>query len=247
MRFLAEEGYCDLHLHAVPNIDDGARSMEAALDMLKGLHDLGYRHFVVTPHADDHRFTYSLDLIRMRFQRLQEAVAAAGLPIDLDCGAEYTYGERLRSDIENKRVFTLAGSRYVLMELPEAFIPATMPSTLYGFARHDVYPVLAHPERCRPFQDDPEALERLATGRALVQVSFRSLAGTFGRTIKKTAWRLVEEDIADLVATDCHSPRDLKKVVQPVLKALNKRLDPSHFHRLMISFPKRMVDGNMPS
>ena len=48
-----------------------------------------------------------------------------------------------------------------------------------------------------PFQDDPEALERLATGRALVQVSFRSLAGTFGRTIKKTAWRLVEEDIAD--------------------------------------------------
>ncbi len=247
MQFLAERGYCDLHLHAVPNIDDGARSMEAALDMLKGLYDLGYRHFVVTPHADDNRFTYGLDVIRMRFQQLQEAVAASGLPIDLACGAEYTYGERLRADIASKTVFTLAESRYVLMELPEAFIPATMPSTLYGFARHDVYPVLAHPERCRPFQDDPEALERLASGRALVQVSFRSLAGTFGRTIKKTAWRLVEGDIADLVATDCHSPRELRKVVQPVIKALNKRLEPGHLERLMVSFPRRLVGEDRPS
>ena len=55
-----------------------------------------------------------------------------------------------------------------------------------------------------------DALAGLASGRALVQVSFRSLAGTFGRTIKKTAWRLVEEEIADLVATDC-TPENFAK------------------------------------
>ena len=58
MQFKAESGYCDLHLHAVPGLDDGVRSMDDALEMLKGLVDVGYRHFVVTPHADDHRFTY---------------------------------------------------------------------------------------------------------------------------------------------------------------------------------------------
>ena len=118
-----------------------------------------------------------------------------------------------------------------------------MASTLYGFASHDVYPVLAHPERCKPYQANPAALETLAAGRALVQVSFRSLAGTFGRTIKKTAWRLVEDGIADLVATDCHSPREIRKVVRPVVKALNKRLSATHLRRLMIDFPKRMVEA----
>ena len=59
MELSAEKGFCDLHLHIVPGIDDGSRSMSDSLDILRGLYDHGYRHFVATPHADDHRFTYS--------------------------------------------------------------------------------------------------------------------------------------------------------------------------------------------
>jgi len=243
MKLDAEIGYCDLHLHAVPGIDDGARSIEASLDMLSGLYDVGYRHFVVTPHADDHRFTYTQEDIADAFQILRDAVQTKGLAIDLACGAEYTYGERLRQDVNNRRTLTLADTRYVLMELPEEFVPATMPETLYGFGTGGVYPVLAHPERCRPYQENPEALARLAAGRALVQVSFRSLAGTFGRSIKKTAWALVENETADLVATDCHSPREINKIVKPVLKKLARRLDEGHFARLMSSYPRQLLLG----
>ncbi len=241
MQLNAEKGFCDLHLHIVPGIDDGARTMADSLEILRGLRDCGYRHFIATPHADDHRFTYPDSAIAAGFSDLREAVEAASLDIDLGQGAEYTYGERLRRDIAERRAMTLADSRYVLLELPEEFIPATMPSTLFGFGASGYYPVLAHPERCKPFQDNPDALAALASGRALVQVSFRSLAGTFGRTIKKTAWRLVESETADLVATDCHSPRELRKVIRPVMKELRRRLDPGHLNRLMSSFPRRML------
>ena len=241
MELKSEKGFCDLHLHIVPEIDDGARSIEASLEILRGLYACGYRHFVATPHADDHRFTYSRSEIDRGFARLAEAVASSDLPIDLGKGVEYTYGERLRRDVVDRRAMTLSDSRYVLLELPEEFIPATMPETLFSFGLSGYYPVLAHPERCKPFQDDIDALSRLASGRALVQVSFRSLAGTFGRTIKKTAWRLVEEEIADLVATDCHSPREIRKVVEPVIKKLHQRLDPVHLNRLMSTFPRRML------
>jgi protein-tyrosine phosphatase len=244
MKLHAEIGYCDLHLHAVPGIDDGARSIDASLEMLSGLFDVGYRHFVVTPHADDVRFTYSQQDIADAFSILADAVDASGLQIDLACGAEYTYGERLRQDVHSRNVLTLADTRYVLMELPEEFMPATMPETLYGFASDGVYPILAHPERCKPYQKDPEALRRLAAGRALVQVSFRSLAGTFGRAIKNTAWTLVEDEIADLVATDCHSPREINKVVKPVLKKLARRLKPGHFSQLMSSYPRQLLQGS---
>jgi protein-tyrosine phosphatase len=238
---MPDPGYYDLHLHVLPGLDDGARTIDASLEMLEGLRAVGYRHFVATPHCDDHRFTYAWDRVDAAYAELREAVERRGLDVDLRRGAEYTYGPRFHAHVTERRAVTLADSRYVLLELPEAFMPATMPTALFDVGAHGYYPVLAHPERCKPFHDDVPRLAELANGRALVQVSFRSLAGTFGRTIKRTAWRLVTDEVADLVATDCHSPRELKKVVQPVIKALEKRLDPDHLDRLMRRFPARML------
>ena len=124
-------------------------------------------------------------------------------------------------------------------------MPNTMPSALFQVGLKGYYPILAHPERCRVFHNDVEALANLAAGRALIQVSFRSLAGTFGRTIKKTSWRLVEDGIADLVATDIHSPRELKKVVRPVLRDLGKRLSPSRLSELLSDFPRSLLEEGM--
>ncbi|MEE2785929.1 MAG: CpsB/CapC family capsule biosynthesis tyrosine phosphatase [Myxococcota bacterium] len=242
LRRSTELGLCDLHLHILPNIDDGARDVTASVEILEGLFDLGYRHFVATPHAPSRRrWRYDRALIQTRFEELVEAVEASGLPIDLGCGAEYTYGEGFRMDIDGQNAMTIDDSKYVLMELPEDYIPSTMPMTLFSISTQGYYPILAHPERCAPYHQDPSALEELASGRALIQVSFRSLAGTFGRRIKKAAWTLVESGAADLVATDCHSPRELKKVIRPVVKSLSKRVSKARLDVLMGQLPRRMI------
>ncbi len=233
--------YHDLHLHVLPGIDDGARDMRSSVDMMRGLADLGFTRLVGTPHYDAERHTYGRDRISGLRDQVQAAADDAGIEIEVLFGAEYAYGQRFHNDVTSRSAITLAGSRYILLELPEAFMPATMADTLFQVGTAGYYPVLAHPERCEPFHDDVARLERLAGGRALIQVSFRSLAGTFGRAIKRTAWTLVTEDIADLVATDCHSPRELKKIVKPVLKQLNRRLDPDHRDRLMRRFPAKML------
>lgn len=238
---MTDGGYQDLHLHILPGIDDGARSLEASLEMARGLADVGYSRLVATPHTDDRRHPYGRERISALHKEVVEALAAEGIELALEYGAEYKYGPRLYADLQARSLVTLAGSRYVLLELPEAFMPDSMATTLFELGAAGYYPVIAHPERCKPFHGDPERLERLVRGRAIIQVSFRSLAGTFGRTIKKTAWHLVTHELADLVATDCHSPRELKKIVRPVLKALEKRLDPNQFDRLMRRFPLRML------
>ena len=239
-------GYHDLHLHVLPGIDDGARNLEASLEMMRGLADLGFERLVATPHYDAERHTYGPERISALRDQVAEAALAAGVEIELGWGAEYAYGQRFHQDVTQKNAVTLNGSRYVLLELPEAFMPASMADTLFQVGAAGYYPVLAHPERCEPFHDDVPRLEALAGGRALIQVSFRSLAGTFGRAIKRTAWTLVTEDIADLVATDCHSPRELKKIVRPVLKQLARRIDADHQDRLMRRLPAKMMaaEGN---
>ena len=237
----ASKGFIDLHLHALAHVDDGVKTVEAGLEMVKGLSELGFSELVTTPHRDFRRWYYTDDALRESFSALREAIRRSGVHIRLGLGAEYTYGGQFHDEITNGTARTIDGGRYVLLELPEKHMPHTIPTALFQVGLKGYYPILAHPERCRPFQDNVDALANLASGRALVQVSFRSLAGTFGRTIKKTAWRLVEEEVADLVATDCHSPRELRKVVAPVLAELQNRLPPYRVDHLLCDFPRTLI------
>ena len=43
-------GFVDLHSHWVSSIDDGARSTSEGIDLLRGLHDVGFSTVVATPH-----------------------------------------------------------------------------------------------------------------------------------------------------------------------------------------------------
>ena len=238
-----ESGFVDLHLHALPGLDDGVRSVSDSVAMLSGLYELGFTSLVSTPHRDFRRWAYSDHELADSFASVEKALGETGLPIELGLGCEYTYGDQFHEEVNAGIARTIGDTNLVLVELPEKYMPHAIPQALFKVGLAGYYPVLAHPERCAPFQADWESLAELASGRALVQVSFRSLAGTFGRSIRKTAWRLVSEGVADLVATDCHSPRELKKVVAPVLKALQKALSPSEFDRLMVEFPRSLLEG----
>jgi protein-tyrosine phosphatase len=240
---MMESGFVDLHLHALPGLDDGVRTVSDSVAMLSGLCELGFTSLVTTPHRDFRRWSYSDEALESAFASVKTAVAEAGLPIEFRLGCEYTYGEQFHSEINAGIARTIADTDLVLLELPEKHMPHAIPQALFQVGIAGYYPILAHPERCAPFQSNWEDLAELASGRALVQVSFRSLAGTFGRSIRKTAWRLVTEGVADLVATDCHSPRELKKVVAPVLKSLRKSLSPADLDRLMRSFPRSLLEG----
>ena len=40
----------DMHSHLIPGIDDGAPDIETSLQLIGGLHALGYRKIITTPH-----------------------------------------------------------------------------------------------------------------------------------------------------------------------------------------------------
>ena len=41
----------DMHSHLVPGIDDGAKTMEDSLNMVRSLADMGFRSIITTPHT----------------------------------------------------------------------------------------------------------------------------------------------------------------------------------------------------
>jgi len=64
--------------------------------------------------------------------------------------------------------------------------------------------VLAHPERCPALQRDRSMLERLVASGALASVTAGSLAGRFGRTVRRFSLELVRDGLVHNVASDAH-------------------------------------------
>ena len=63
----------DLHLHILPNVDDGVKSLAASLETVRGLCELGFSELVTTPHRDFQRWSYSEEALQESFERVRGA------------------------------------------------------------------------------------------------------------------------------------------------------------------------------
>src|SRR5262249_51485503 len=67
-------GFVDLHSHWVAAIDDGARSTEEAIAMLRELHQAGFDVVVATPHMRPGMFDNDKLSIERAFERTRAAM-----------------------------------------------------------------------------------------------------------------------------------------------------------------------------
>ena len=73
----------DFHSHILPGIDDGARTLEEAVQLAEGMAGWGFERITCTPHITN-KFRNTPDTIRPAFEKLQEALYAKGGK----CGAQ---------------------------------------------------------------------------------------------------------------------------------------------------------------
>lgn len=193
----------DLHLHLLPGIDDGAASLDESRQMLGGLRDLGFRAVVVTPHL----------MARLQpdeqWQVAAALAAVAGEATDyglrVDLGYEVALTPDLPARLEAGEPVTLAGSRTILVELPAVGWPTYTESTLFALQAAGYKPLLAHPERYQAVQDDPDLALDLVSRGILLQVTFGSFVGLFGKRARKAAETLLRRQAIHVLASDAHS------------------------------------------
>jgi protein-tyrosine phosphatase len=203
-------GFVDVHSHVVPSGDDGAASIAEGLGLCRIALDDGIRILFATPHAhapwDTYpRTAYRIDLFEASFPVLRDEVAAWGL--DLRRGWEVYPTELLHSDPAE---FVLEGTRGVLIEFPGSWLEIEDPLAVVAEAaliveEAGLVPVLAHPERCRAVAHDPGSIRPFVERGWLVCLNAPSLVGRHGGTAERTAWRLLDEGLAGLAASDGHS------------------------------------------
>lgn len=202
-------GFVDVHSHTVPSLDDGARSVEEAVELCRLAVDAGTCILYATPHVHAAWDSYPWSRTRARtFAKAFPVVhgRAAVLGLDLRRGAEVYPSELLERDPAD---FVLQGTEAVLLEFPGSWVRISEPIALVAracgaVAAAGLVPVLAHPERCRAVATQPGAVEPLVERGALLCLNGPSLIGGHGETAQQVGWELVERGLVALVASDGH-------------------------------------------
>ncbi|WP_311519440.1 tyrosine-protein phosphatase [Paenibacillus albidus] len=194
----------DIHSHILPFMDDGAADWEAALAMAKDAHADGITTVIATPHHANGQYMNSGPGIRQAVELMNERLHQNNIPLQVLSGQEIrVYGELLY-DLEQGELLSLAGSRYMLLEMPSSRIPRNMAEVCHELVIQGFVPVIAHPERNAEVASDPSRLESLMELGVLGQVTAQSLAGAFGSKLQKLSLELCRRNLVHVIASDAH-------------------------------------------
>jgi protein-tyrosine phosphatase len=191
--------FADIHSHVVPSGDDGVQSVSEALTLGRDAFAHGTWLLYGTPHVSP-----ALPLHEERERRIRKAFAELRerLPLELRLGFELTPMPSLLE--EDPWRYVLDQTEHVLVEIP--FVGSAELFLEVGAWIEDagLTPVVAHPERTEAVLTNPGLADELAERGWLLQVNATSLVGYHSPEMERQGWRLIDDGIAALVASDGH-------------------------------------------
>ena len=242
----AQTGYVDLHCHYIAAVDDGVRTEEEGVRLCQELAKIGYARVVATPHMRSDMFDNDKAALLAGFERFSAKHAQLpGMP-ELGIGAEHYCDESFFERFERGETIAYPGGHAALVELPSDHVPARIEHRLYRMFLKGVRPVLAHPERNAGLFKSTAPIERLLEMGALPLLDVMSLIGKYGRTPRKTAERMLEEDIYFAACSDSHKPEDVATVAEGI-ERLQKLVGREHADELLGANPRRILEGDFDS
>jgi len=188
----------DLHSHLLPAVDDGSRSVEQSVGVLRHMAERGITDVCLTPHL---RANETVDAPPARHDEAFAALRAQapGLP-RLHRGAEVMLDRPLPLEPDSMRRITLGGTHYILVEFPRLVAVDAVTNALTRVRDAGLTPVLAHPERYGCCTVEAVAYWRNIGARMQVDATTLHSPQTRGQRARQ----LVAAGLADILAGDNH-------------------------------------------
>ncbi len=203
------ENFVDVHNHILPGIDDGAKSAEDSLDLIRGFGELGVTNFVATPHIMHNYYPNTPETIGRALDTLKSSLLEAGLTdVTVDAAAEHMIDDNFEAILERGTVMPLR-KNYILAEMSFLQAPINFDQAIVQIASKRFYPILAHPERYKFLHQRPQRYARFREQGILMQLNLLSLAKYYDKSIQKMALKLLNEGMIDFVASDAHRMQHL--------------------------------------
>lgn len=234
-------GIYDLHCHALPGVDDGAKSLTDSLQILQMEWSGGVEHVLLTPHYRRGMFETGRNIVQQQFDRLQE-VCREKLPgLQLALGCEFHSNMDMLEQLETEPGYRLCGSRTILLEFSSRDSQSYIRNRVYQAVSRGYRVIVAHPERYPAMQGDLDFTEDLLDIGVRLQINADSILGEDGRGIRKYCKQLLKYGMADYIGSDAHDCKSRPTRLGECAARLEKKLGREEAKRLLIRNPERLL------
>lgn len=199
----------DMHSHLIPGIDDGSKSMEESIELVKRLAGYGLKKIITTPHIMSEYYRNTPEIIHMGLEDLRRALKREAIEIEIDAAAEYYMDEIFLEKVKGGEKMLTFGDNYILVETGFINKPQMLLDIIFHLEMAGYKPILAHPERYQYLIMDKKLQEELFERKLLFQVNLLSFTGFYSKQVKDFGEMLVEKGVVALLGTDCHNERYL--------------------------------------
>ncbi|MGO1243698.1 MAG: tyrosine-protein phosphatase [Sphingobacterium sp.] len=209
-------GY-DMHNHILPGIDDGSKSIEDSLKLVRGLQELGINKCVATPHVMHGVHNNTPKTIREAYLKLKAALEAQNIKFDLHYSAEYMVDDHLDILVQNDDLCPLP-NRHMLIEMSYLAESKALFQIIKDVQEKGYQPILAHPERYNYYHQNFKVYKEIKDAGCMLQLNLLSISRYYGEHVKSAALTLVKSGMYDLVGTDMHHEKHLNALKQVTAK-----------------------------
>lgn len=238
-------GFIDLHSHWVVGVDDGVKTVEESLGLLRALHEAGFDHVVATPHMRPGMFENTRADLEAAYARTRASLGSpSGVPKELGLSAEHYFDDVVFSRLVEGDGIPYPGGKAVLVEFGPRAFPAMITHRFFDLMRKKLRPVLAHPERYEPVWKDPAVLDPIVDGGAVLLLDVAALAGKYGRAPRRAAEALLEEGYYYAACSDAHKASDVADVVRGI-RELEDVAGAEETRFLLVEGPRDILDGTV--
>ena len=235
-------GLYDVHCHILPGVDDGARSMDDAMALLKIEYEDGIRTIYLTPHFRYQMFEPTGERIEKQYELLQLNAQKEFPDLRLELGCEFHSCISMVDMLRMHNRFTMGESRCVLTEFSSGDDRKWIRNRCNDLLYHGYQPIIAHAERYPALYGKYEELEQLSQMGAYIQINAESILGKSGFGVKQFCKKLMKLDLLHLVGSDAHDLKHRRPVMGKCAAYIGKVMGEDYAKRIFIENPQNIME-----
>ena len=214
----------DFHNHVLPNVDDGPRTLEESISMIRHAEAQGITDIVQTVHFQHPKMdgkNVDYKYLTNKLNDFQSIINKQKININMHLSAEVFYLPNL-VEISSNPLVTIGSKRYMLIEFSTNIYPEGFEEVFYKLQLNGITPIIAHPERYRFVNNNLDILSKWIDLGYIIQIDAGSVIGQFGNKAKKNTLKMISEGYVHLIGSDAHNDKKRNFCIAPAYKSIEK-------------------------
>lgn len=231
----------DIHSHLLYEVDDGAKTIDESIDIIKNLYNNGVTDIILTPHYIEYSsYNSNKKSNLIKLENLKQELKKNNININLHLGNEIYINNNILSLLKNNEICSLNDSKYLLIELPMSGKYDNYIEIFKELIENGYKVILAHPERYSTFKKDINLVYELKNIGVFMQCNIESILKIYGKDAYKTIKKLAKNKLIDFIASDIHHKKNYEYINKAITK-LKKYYSDSEINNLLVNNQKDIL------